>query len=144
MKEAKTIPTGADVDAFIASVADEKKRQDSYKMIDIMSEITGEKPRMWGPGIIGFGQYHYKYDSGHEGDAALVGFSPRKQSFSIYLMAGFIATEYEGYDDLLARLGKYKTGKGCLYVNKLDDVNLDVLKQLIRISYDFLKKKYSN
>lgn len=91
-----------------------------------MQEVTGAEPRLWGSSIVGFGDYHYKYESGREGDWFVTGFSPRKQNLTLYIMAGF-----DNYDQLLSRLGKYKTGKSCLYINKLDDVDLDVLKELV-------------
>ena len=97
----------------------------------MMREITGLKPEMWGPSIIGFGDYHYRYDSGREGDMFLTGFSPRKQSLSLYIMAGF-----DSYDDLLARLGKHRKGASCLYINKLADVDMDVLRELVRESFE--------
>ena len=143
MAELKTKQNEASVDGFLKSVADERKRKDSYLLIDMMSEITGERPKMWGPSIIGFGSYHYKYESGHEGDMALAGFSPRKQSISVYLMAGAAEIESEGSGNLFENLGKYKMGKGCLYINKLEDVNLEVLKEMIESSVNFLKRKYT-
>jgi len=142
MAENKTKQTEANVDDFLKGVADERKKSDSYKLIEIMSAITGEGPKMWGPSIIGFGKYHYKYDSGHEGDFMLVGFSPRKQSISVYLMAGFDGSDDSHFGKILSGLGKFKTGKGCLYIKKLDDVNVDGLKELIIISVNFLKEKY--
>ncbi|CAN5489719.1 hypothetical protein BH23BAC1_BH23BAC1_32090 [soil metagenome] len=137
MAELKTKPNDESVAEFLNSVQDEQKRKDSYALIDLMKEITGEEPKMWGSSIIGFGKYHYKYASGHEGDAALIGFSPRKQNFSLYLMAGI-----EGNDNLLHKLGKHKAGKGCLYIKKLEDVNSDILKTLIEKSAQKLKKIY--
>jgi len=107
-----------------------------------MQEITGEEPKMWGPSIIGFGEYHYRYASGHEGDAALVGFSPRKQNLTLYLMGCYVNPEDKTYDELFSRLGKHKTGKSCLYINKLSDVDLDVLLDLIRRSYKDMKNLY--
>ncbi len=111
------------------SVEPEKKREDSYAILQIMQEVTGEAPSMWGDSIIGFGSYHYKYASGREGDWFLVGFSPRKQNLTLYIMPGF-----EHYDELLGRLGKHKTGKSCLYINKLADVDQDTLRELVRQS----------
>ena len=103
-----------------------------------MQKETGHKPKMWGPSIVGFGSYHYKYESGHEGDSCMIGFSPRKQNLTLYVMAGL------GHlDKLFKDLGKYKTGKGCLYINKLEDVNIDVLKQIIKVTADTVKKKYA-
>ncbi len=123
--------------AFLDLVVDETKRKDSYVLLELMEKITGSGPKMWGPSIVGFGSYHYKYASGHEGDAPLVGFSPRKQNISLYLMPGF-----EGQETLLQELGKHKTGKGCLYINKLEDVSLPVLEKLIRHAAETLKARY--
>ena len=103
----------------------------------MMKQITKENPIMWGPSIVGFGSYHYKYESGREGDMCITGFSPRKQSLTIYIMPGF-----DGYDKLMKKLGKYKTGKSCLYINKLEDVDLKVLKELISEDVKNMKKKY--
>jgi hypothetical protein len=139
MTQNKTRPNSASVTTFLDSVEDETKKQDSYRLIDIMKEITGEEPVMWGPSIIGFGSYHYKYDSGREGDMLLTGFSPRKQNLSLYIMAGF-----SKYESLMQELGKYKTGKSCLYIKRLSDVNIDVLKQLIKASFDHYNNKYNN
>ena len=126
MAELKTQPTDQSVKAFLNTVANEKKREDSFAILKLMQEATGAEPRMWGSSIVGFGDYHYKYESGREGDWFVAGFSPRKQNLTLYIMAGF-----DNYDQLLSRLGKYKTGKSCLYINKLDDVDLDVLKELV-------------
>jgi len=142
MAELKTKQTDANVTGFIESVSDEKKRRDCFQLIDLMSEITGEKAKLWGASIIGFGNYHYKSKSGSEGDWFLVGFSPRKQNISIYLMAGYVSAENPQYEEILQKLGKYKLGKGCLYINKLEDINADLLKELIVISVNFLKNKY--
>ncbi len=129
MAELKTQKNDGDVIAFLNSVAHEKRRTDSFKVLELMKEVTGETPKMWGDSIIGFGQYHYKYASGREGDWFLTGFSPRKQSLTLYIMAGF-----DDYDELMSRLGKYKTGKSCLYINKLEDVDQDVLRTLVKKS----------
>ncbi len=128
MAETKTKPTAVSVDEFIANVEDERKRDDSRVLAKLMSKATGAKAHMWGPTIVGFGTYHYKYDSGHEGDACIAGFSPRKAAISIYL------AEFPERDALLAKLGKYKMGKSCLYVKKLDDIDMGVLKQLVETS----------
>jgi uncharacterized protein DUF1801 len=120
MAEQKTKPTTASVDAFLAKVPSEKMRQDSYALVKIMKRVTGDDPVMWGPSIVGFGGYHYKYDSGHEGDMCITGFSPRKAAISLYVLAG-----YPGQTELLKRLGKHKAAVGCLYINKLDDVDLE-------------------
>jgi nucleoid DNA-binding protein len=129
MAELKTKPNDQDVEAFLNSVENEKKRQASYTLKELMEEVTGAEAKMWGDSIVGFGNYHYKYKSGREGDWFLTGFSPRKQNLTLYIMAGF-----SGYDNLLKDLGKYKTGKSCLYINKLEDVNLDVLRELVKQS----------
>jgi hypothetical protein len=126
----KTTATDRDVDAFLAGIADETKRADSELICRLMAEETGEPPRMWGSSIVGFGSYHYKGASGREGDWMALGFSPRKQSLVLYLMDGFEAREA-----LLAKLGKHKTAKACLYVNRVADVDLDVLRELVRSSY---------
>ena len=129
MAEVKTKPNDQDVEAFLNSVENEKKRQASYTIKELMEEVTGEEAKMWGDSIVGFGSYHYKYKSGREGNWFLTGFSPRKQNLTLYIMAGF-----SGYDDLLQDLGKYKTGKSCLYINKIEDVDLDVLRELVKQS----------
>lgn len=106
-------------------------------MAKLMGEITGEKPKMWGTAIVGFGNYHYKYASGREGDFLITGFSPRKQALTLYIMAGF-----SSYDSLMKKLGKYKTGKSCLYIKKLEDIDMKVLKQLISRSVKYMHKTY--
>jgi hypothetical protein len=137
--ELKTKVNDADVLEFLNSVENTKRRQDSFAILDIMSEITGEEPKMWGKSIVGFGSYHYVYASGQEGDWMAIGFSPRKQSLTLYIMSGFKA-----YDELLAKLGKYKTGKSCLYINKLEDVDEGVLRELIRESFLWMTKGRSS
>ncbi|MYL64532.1 DUF1801 domain-containing protein [Bacillus hwajinpoensis] len=137
MYELKTKETDNSVIEFIESVDHPKKREDGYRLLDLFTETTGYEAKLWGPSIIGFGSYHYKYATGHEGDAPLVGFSPRKAKISLYLAQGEPERE-----NVLQRLGKHKTGKACVYVNKLDDVDLDVLKEMIRQSVDYLKKLY--
>lgn len=129
MAELKTQKNEASVEAFLNSVSDEKKREDSFAILELMQEVTGEAPAMWGDSIVGFGSYHYKYASGREGDWFLTGFSPRKRNLTLYIMAGF-----KQYETLLAKLGKYKTGKSCLYINRLADVDLPTLRELIRQS----------
>jgi len=137
MAELKTKKTTASVKDFLNSVPDERKRKDSFAIVKLMQEVTGIKPAMWGPSIVGFGKYHYKYASGHEGDAPLAGFSPRKQNLTLYIMAGF-----DGRAELLGKLGKHKTGKVCLYINKLEDVDLFTLKDLVRRSFEYMQRKY--
>lgn len=137
----KTKVTTASVKDFINAVADEGKRKDGFTLLDLFTKITGEKAKIWGASIIGFGQFHYKSErSRQEGDWPLTGFSPRKQALTLYLMSGF----EENTADLLKKLGKYKTGKGCLYINKLTDVNLAILEKMIKQSYATAKKKYEN
>ena len=131
MAELKTRPTEASVTEFLDGVEHDRRREDGFTLLDLMRDVTGEEPRMWGPSIVGFGSYHYKYRTGREGDMPLVGFSPRKQSLTLYLMG-----DWEGRQELLARLGKHKTGKGCLYINKLQDVDLPTLGELIRQSVE--------
>lgn len=131
MAENKTRPTGASVEEFLNSVANERRREDSFKVLEIMRELSGKEPRMWGDSIVGFGQIHYKYASGREGDMPRVGFSPRKQNLTLYLNFDF-----DGFDELMARLGKHKTSVACLYINKLADVDLDVLHEVVRRSLE--------
>jgi hypothetical protein len=123
----KTLPTGADVDAFIAALPDDGLREDTRTMCGLLADWTGEPPAMWGSSIVGFGSYHYRYDSGHEGTAALVGFAPRKSNLVLYLVGGF----EDRYPNVLERLGPHKTGKGCLYLNRLDGVDRDALRELV-------------
>jgi hypothetical protein len=129
MAELKTRPNDRSVDAFLMQVSDEKKRQACHTILDIMKQATKSEPVMWGDSIVGFGEYHYKYASGREGDWFLTGFSPRKQNLTLYIMSGF--SEYEAF---LNKLGKFKTGKSCLYVNKIEDIDLSTLKELIQRS----------
>jgi hypothetical protein len=128
--ELKTKPTGADVEAFLAGIEDERKRADSEAICRLMAEETGQPPVLWGTGIVGFGSYRYRYESGREGEWMALGFAPRKQSLTLYLMDGF-----SGYEELLARLGPHSTGKSCLYVKRLADVDLDVLREMVGRSY---------
>jgi hypothetical protein len=136
MAELKTQPNDASVVAFLQKIENETKRKDALAIHELMKELTGESATMWGGSIVGYGSYHYKYASGREGDWFQVGFSPRKQNLSLYIMSGF-----SRYPELMAALGKYKTGKSCLYVNKLEDINLDILKQLITESVEYIKTK---
>jgi len=138
MPENKTKETDSSVRDFIEKVESAQKRQDSHVLLEILKEISGFEPKMWGPSIIGFGAYHYKYQSGHEGDAPLLGFSPRKSAISLYF-----SCDIQGeHSELLAKLGKFKTGKGCLYVNKLSDVDIEILKKLAKDSIKFTLEKY--
>ena len=131
MAENKTQKTGASVEEFLGSVESKTRREDGFRVLQLMQEVTGLEPEMWGPSIVGFGDYHYKYESGREGDIFLTGFSPRKQSLSLYIMAGF-----DAYDGLLSRLGKHRKGAACLYINKLADVDMDVLRDLVQQSFE--------
>ena len=126
MAELKTQPTDADVAAFLNGVEPESKRADCFAVKSLMEEATGAPAQMWGSSIVGFGRYHYKYASGREAEWMLTGFAPRKQSLTLYIMDGF-----DGYDELMARLGKHTTGKSCLYIKKLADVDMDVLRELV-------------
>lgn len=137
MYQAKTKENNQDVLAFIQQVESDKKREDSLRLLDIFTETSGHPPKMWGDSIIGFGCYHYKYASGHEGDAPLVGFSPRKAKISLYF-----ATRDPDRQQLLQKLGKHTSGKACAYINKLADIDIDVLKQLIHQSINFLQSLY--
>ena len=135
MSENKTKPTNAGVVKFLNSATDDRKRSDSLAILELMKSITGIKPKMWGPTMVGFGSYHYKYDSGREGDYFIVGFSPRKQALTIYIMSGL-----SRYEKILSRLGKYKIGKSCLYIKKLEDVDTAVLTELIKESYQHMMR----
>jgi hypothetical protein len=126
MAQNKTVPTDQSVDEFLNAVPDERKRKDSFAILELMQQVTGLEPTMWGDKIVGFGSYHYKYDSGREGDMMLTGFSPRKQNLSLYIMGGL-----ENYSSLLEKLGRHSTGGSCLYIKRLDDVDLSTLKRLI-------------
>ncbi len=134
MAELKTKRNKGDVQTYLNSVENEVKRQDSFTIMELMKKVTGEEPEMWGDSIVGYGTYHYKYASGREGNWFLTGFAPRKQNLTLYIMAGF-----DQYDKLLGDLGKYKTGKSCLYINKLEDVDQDVLRELVRQSVEHMK-----
>jgi hypothetical protein len=136
MAEIKTKAHARTIDDFMATVAHPVRRADAEALIPIMQRISGEEATMWGPSIIGFGRYHYKYDSGHEGDMCRIGFSPRTGSLVFYL------APYRRHEDLLARLGKHKLGKGCLYVNKLADVDMAVLEELIADAWDAMGERY--
>ena len=134
MAEAKTKPTNQSVEEFINKIPEPEKRADSLAIAKIIEEVTGEKPKMWGPSIIGFGSYHYKYASGHEGEWPIAGFSPRKKDLTVYLMVGF-----EKNRELMDKLCKHSTGKSCLYIKRLSDVHVPTLKKLIKTSVKELK-----
>lgn len=137
MSENKTKATSASVDAYIEAIADPARQADCRALVRLMRSITGERPVMWGGSIVGFGSYHYKYDSGREGDACATGFSSRRSDISIYLTASF-----PGQEELLARLGKHKMGKACLSVRRLSDVDVGVLKQLVAGSVSAVRERY--
>ena len=134
----KTRPNDGSVERFIDGIADGRRRDDCRTIARIMKKVTKTQPKMWGPSIVGYGSYHYCYESGREGDWFLTGFSPRKQALTVYIMSGFAQ-----YDDLLARLGTYKTGKSCLYIKRLADVDLAVLETLVRGSVTHLKRMHA-
>ena len=133
----KTTETQDSVTDFINAVESEVKRNDSFELLKIMQETTGFEPKMWGPSIIGFGSYHYKYASGHEGDAPLTGFSPRKDAISLYLNPVF-----ENKEELLLKFGKHKAGKGCIYIKKLADIDMEILKKIILLSIQYTQNLY--
>lgn len=137
MYELKTKVNDNSVIEFIESVDSAKKREDAYKLLDIFTETTGFEPKMWGPSIIGFGSYHYKYKTGHEGDAALVGFSPRKAKISLYFAPGDPYRE-----ELLSKFGKHTTGVACVYINKVADIDIEIMKKLIKQSVAFIQETY--
>ena len=132
MAENRTKPTDADVDAFIDAVDNDRRREEARTVLALMREVTGEEPAMWGPSMVGFGSVHYRYDSGREGDMFAAGFSPRKTALTVYLTDGF-----DGRDELLERLGPHTTGKACLYLKRLDAVDLDILHALVESSYRY-------
>lgn len=138
MAELKTKRTKENVTDFIAAIADEGRHKECKELLKLFKEVTKEKPVIWGNGVVGFGTFHYKSErSRQEGDWYVTGFSPRKQNFTIYIMPGF-----SGYPDLMKKLGRFKTGGGCLYINKLADVDTKVLKELISRAVTFMKEKY--
>lgn len=139
MSENKTVETGASVDGFLETVDSSTRREDARAVIEIMRRVTGVEPRMWGPSIIGFGKCHYRYDSGREGEMPRVGFSPRKANLVLYL------TSKDGdFMALLSKLGKHKTGASCLYVNKLSDIDVEVLESLISQSWEAAREQYGD
>jgi len=133
----KTVENEGSVSDFLSQIQDDKRREDANAMNELMIQITGQQPKMWGGSIVGFGRYHYKYESGREGDFMKIGFSPRKQNLTLYIMPGF-----DRYDDLMIRLGKYKLGKSCLYIKRIGDIKLEVLQELISKSYVYMTQKY--
>jgi len=137
MTENKTNETGASVDRYVGSIKDESRRKDCETLAKLMSKATSQPPKMWGTSIVGFGSYHYKYESGREGDCCLTGFSARKGDISIYL-----TSEFPARAQLLSKLGKHKSAKACLYVNKLADVDLKILEKLVANSAAEVKRRY--
>ena len=137
MAKTKTTETQNSVQGFVSQVEDEAKRKDSNVLLELLEKETGFNPKMWGSSIIGFGSYHYKYASGHEGDAPLVGFSPRKNAIVLYL-----ACDFDGKETLIDKLGKFKAGKGCIYIKKLSDVDIPVLKEMVKASIQHTGQLY--
>jgi len=137
LAELKTKVNTKSVETFLKKVASGKRLEDCFTVLELMKTITKENPKMWGPSIVGFGNYHYKYESGREGDFFITGFSPRKQNLTLYIIAGF-----SKYEELMNKLGKYKTGKSCLYIKDLNDINMNVLTKLISDSVKYMKKKH--
>lgn len=135
--ELKTQVNDADVKEFLDLIEDDQKREDSYRVMEMMQEVTGCEPKMWGKSIVGFDTYHYEYPSGQSGEWMMTGFSPRKANLTLYVMNGFV-----DMDDKLSQLGKFKTGKSCLYIKKLSDVDENVLREMIRDSVAWMKKTY--
>ena len=133
----KTTANDRSVDKFLNGISDHKKRQDCLTLLTLMKQATKAEPRMWGSSIVGFGSYHYKYDSGREGDWFLSGFSPRKQNLTVYIISGF-----SRYEQLLKKLGRYKTAKSCLYIRSLKDIDLSILKHLVKQSVEDLRKAH--
>ena len=138
MSENKTKRTNASVDEFLAAVENDRRRNDAVTVCELMQEVTGEEPVMWGPTMVGFGTYHYKYASGREGDWFLAGVAPRKANLVVYIMSGF-----KGHAALMDKLGKHKTGSSCLFINKLDDIDMDILRELVRRSVEHVSNAYS-
>lgn len=135
----KTKPTEIDPRDFVAAVESDKKRADAETLLAFFERVTGLQPKMWGPSLIGYGRYHYKYESGREGDMLMTGFSPRKANLVMYIMPGYRS---DAMQDKLVRLGKHKLGKSCLYINKLADVNMDVLEEIVRDGIDYMRENY--
>jgi hypothetical protein len=137
MAELKTKPTADSVRYFIAAIENQDRRRDCQAVLEIMQEATGERPRIWGSGMVGFGSYHYKYASGREGDWFLTGFAPRKNDLTLYIMPGF-----DRFEALMKKLGKHKTGKSCLYIKRLSDIDPAVLKELVADSVAYMRQQY--
>lgn len=139
MAEAKLKPNDQSVAGFLDKIPDEARRTECYELVGLMKRVTSTDPKIWGNGLIGFGNYHYRYASGHEGDCFVAGFAPRKTALTLYITAGV-----ERFPKLLAKLGKHKAGKGCLYIKKLDDVNLEVLEDLLSKSVEWTRTTYKS
>ena len=137
MAEMKTRPNNSSVRAFLNGIGNARRREDAFAVLELMTSVTRKKPRMWGPSIVGFDQCHYKYDSGREGDMCMIGFSPRSQALTLYVSTGVLRQA-----ELLKRLGPHKTAVSCLYIKKLGDVDMEVLKELVSRSYHHMKAKY--
>lgn len=137
MSTNKTQPTSVSVNEFLKGIQPDRRREDGLVLLDFFNRITGWKPVMWGPSIIGYGRYAYKYESGREGEFLITGFSPRKSALSVYVMPG-----YRDMSDKLARLGKHKTGKSCLYIKKLSDVDVNVLEEILRDGFAYMEANY--
>ena len=137
MAQLKTQPNDQKVEDYLNTIEPQQKREDCFAILKLMQEVTGEPPKMWGSSIVGFGQYHYKYESGREGDWFVTGFAARKKSLTLYIMAGF-----DDYDELMNKLGKHSTGKSCLYIKKLEDVDQNVLRELVKQSVDYMAEMY--
>lgn len=137
MADLKTKPTEASVEDFLNQIENEQRKNDCFELLEICGEITNEPATMWGDNMVGFGKYHYKYKSGHEGEWFLTGFSPRKQNLTIYILSGF-----GNYEDLLDKLGKHNTSSSCLYIKNLKDVDRDTLQKLIKRSVEDMKRRY--
>ena len=137
MADNKTRPTRASVTAFMSAIGDPGMRADARKVAAMMRRATGKRATMWGPAIVGYGSYHYRYDSGREGDSMITGFAPRKQALTVYIMPGF-----SHFGDLMSKLGKYKTGKSCLYIKRLADIDEAVLERLIVESVKYMRTHY--
>lgn len=134
----KTVPTDLSVDDYLNEIDDPQRKEDCKHIDAIMREVTNLEPKMWGTSIVGYGMYHYKYESGREGDMPKTGFSNRKQSITLYIMSSF-----KNHDELLAKLGPHKTGKSCLYIKRLADINVEVLKEMIELDFARMEKKYN-
>ena len=137
MAQLKTQPNDQKVEDYLNTIEPQQKREDCFAILKLMQEVTGEPPKMWGSSIVGFGQYHYKYESGREADWFITGFASRSKNITLYIMAGF-----DNYDELMRKLGKHSTGKSCLYIKKLEDVDQAVLRELVKQSLEYMTQTY--